>query len=61
MSQMHVSRLLAMTIAKMRESVMNDAATPIEWPKPRRRRRQHAVHGKAEHSRARAQRGRSAA
>lgn len=61
MSQMHVSRLLAMTIAKIRESVMNDAATPLEWPKPRRRRRQHAVHGQAVHSRARAHRGRSAA
>jgi RNA polymerase sigma-B factor len=38
MSQMHVSRLLAMTLEKVRTAVMNDDAAPIEWPTPRRRR-----------------------
>lgn len=38
MSQMHVSRLLSMTLSKVRTAVMNDDATPIEWPAPRRRR-----------------------
>jgi RNA polymerase sigma-B factor len=59
MSQMHVSRLLAMTIDKIRESVMDETGTPIEWPKPRRRRRTHGADGRT--GRTRVQRSASAA
>jgi RNA polymerase sigma-B factor len=39
MSQMHVSRLLAMTLANIRAAVLEENHGPIKWPIPRRRRK----------------------
>ena len=39
MSQMHVSRLLAMTLLKVRTAILDDQAAPIEWPTPRPRQK----------------------
>jgi RNA polymerase sigma-B factor len=39
MSQMHVSRLLAMTLANIRAAVLDENHGPIKWPSPRRRRK----------------------
>ncbi|MEQ7010395.1 SigB/SigF/SigG family RNA polymerase sigma factor [Actinopolymorpha sp. B17G11] len=39
MSQMHVSRLLAMTLANIRSAVLDENHGPIRWPSPRQRRK----------------------
>ncbi|HEY6739480.1 MAG TPA: SigB/SigF/SigG family RNA polymerase sigma factor [Actinopolymorphaceae bacterium] len=37
-SQMHVSRLLASTLARIRTAVLDPGGEPIHWPTPRQRR-----------------------